>query len=168
MDGETSVSHDHGHGPHLRCGLSSPPATPLAPLTLWCRPAGGRGGGKHATMIGERSGTAARETGDSPWPWCPSSDHHTLEILAAGKGKGPPSSPSHPQTPALLLVPSGRGPTPCANALRLLECRENQGGWAYFQGREGEKGVLADTDGGKGWGQLGSQAAGRAGLRERA
>lgn len=103
MDGETSVSHDHGHGPHLRCGLSSPPATPLAPLTLWCRPAGGRGGGKHATMIGERSGTAARETGDSPWPWCPSSDHHTLEILAAGKGKGPPSSPSHPQTPALLL-----------------------------------------------------------------
>lgn len=79
--------------------------------------------------------------GDSPWPWCPSSDHHTLEILAVGKGKGPPSSPSHPQTPALLLAPSGRGPTPCANASRLLECRENLGGWLGLPtgagGREG-------------------------------
>lgn len=121
MDGETSVSHDHGHGPHLRCGLSSPPATPLAPLTLWCRPVGGEGGGKHATMIGERSGTAARETGDSPWLWCPSSDHHTLEILAAGKGKGPPSSPSHPPDSSLASGSFWEGP------YSLCQCFEAPG-----------------------------------------
>lgn len=160
--GETSVIDIHSHSPSWGV-VSSPPATPPAPK-LQCWPAGGGAGeeGMHATITGEGWAVAARGTGFSA-ARVPVIISHTINPCLR-RNKGYLYSLSHPPTQPWFPVPSGGGPTSCANGVGHFGMSREPGkagsahkGWDREEGctQTSEEGDGRGAWGGKGWGSAG-------------
>lgn len=144
--GKTSVIDIHSHGPHLGCGLSSPPATPPARI---CWPAGGRGQGEermHATITGKGWAVTAGGTRFSVSGVPIITSLLTIDpCLRRNEGDSilfvSPPTPDSSCGPRFLPG----GPTSCANSVGRSGMSQEPGeAGSAHSGWDGEEGVHAD------------------------
>lgn len=164
----------HGTAPTWAV-VSPPPRQATSTQTLQCWPAGaGRGGDKGAShSCREKAGGGGNEEQGPPEPWCPSFVT-ARSVFAWGEAWVFCSLRLTPTLPWSLGV-CGGVPLLVPTAWGILECLGSQGRLSlpvghgmerkgYTQTRQTRGTGEALVGKGKGWGQLGSQAAGRAGI----
>lgn len=159
--GKTSVIHVHSHGPHLGCGLPSPPAMPPAPGASLL----GEGQGEervHATITGEGWAVTAGGTGFSA-PGVPRISSSLTIDPCLRRNEGGFHSLCLTPTPDSSCGPRflPGGPHSCANHVgHSGMSREPGEAGSAHRGWDGEKGVHADRSderdgaGLGGWGQV--------------